>query len=455
MLNIKIDSRRVTPGDTFIAMIGEQCDGHDFIEEAIKNGATKIISTKLVPCSVEIEVVEDTKKYLQEYLKNTYSEEIAELTIIGITGTNGKTTTTYLLYQMLMALGVPTACIGTLGYMAITKTKPLNNTTPDIITLYELLLQAKKEGIKVIVMEVSSHALTQQRLYGITLDYGGFTNLTLDHLDYHKTMEAYLQAKVKITKMLKKTGKMVINSDDSYHHHFAKKPYITIGKQAKDYQIVRYMYNYPSSHLTMYHHKEYQLALPFLGEFNMYNYLMAVAIVHDIGHSLDEIFEISPTLQVPDGRCAIFSLPKGKAIIDYAHTPDAVLNIITAMQKEAKGKIITIIGCGGNRDSSKRGLIGEIVTKHSDLVVFTNDNPRHEEPIAIIDQMVAGAQNNNYVIIQERKQAIQNSIKIMQENDTLLVLGKGHETYQIIGDKKIGYSDIEEVKKYSIKRKIY
>lgn len=452
MLNIKIDSRRVTPGDTFIAIIGEQYDGHDFIEEAIKNGAVKIISSKSVPYDVEIEVVEDTKKYLQEYLKNKYSQEIAELKIIGITGTNGKTTTTYLLYQMLMELGIPTACIGTLGYMAITKTMPLNNTTPDILTMYELLLQAKKEGIKVIVMEVSSHALTQDRLYGITLDYGGFTNLTLDHLDYHKTMEAYLQAKVQITKMLKYNGKMVVNTDDAYHHHFTKGPYISVGKHAKDFQIVRYMYNYPYSHLTLYHHKEYQLELPLLGEFNMYNYLMAVAIVHDIGYTLDEIFTISTTLQVPDGRCAIFDLPKGKAIIDYAHTPDAVLNLVKAMQKEAKGKIITIIGCGGNRDSSKRTMIGEIVTKYSDLVVFTNDNPRHEDPIAIIDQMVAGVKKNNYVIIQERKQAIQDSVKLLQEDDILLVLGKGHEMYQIIGDKKIGYSDIEEVKKYSIKK---
>ena len=440
------------PGDTFIAIAGEQFDGHDFIEEAINKGATKIICTKFVPCNVEIEIVEDSKKYLQEYLKNTYSEEIAKLKIIGITGTNGKTTTTYLLYQMLMELGVPTACIGTLGYMAITKILPLNNTTPDILTMYELLLQAKKDGIKVIVMEVSSHSLTQQRLYGITLDYGGFTNLTLDHLDYHKTMEAYLQAKVQITKMLKTNGKMVINADDSYHHHFAKKPYISIGKQAKDFKILRYMYNYPNSHLTMFRHKEYQLELPLLGEFNMYNYIMAVAIVNDMGYSLEDIFSISKTLQVPDGRCAIFPLPKGKAIIDYAHTPDAVLNILTAMKKEVKGKIITIIGCGGNRDSSKRELIGEIVTKYSDLVVFTNDNPRHEDPIVIIEQMVAGAKKDNYIIMQERKQAIQDSIKIMQENDTLLVLGKGHETYQIIGDKKIGYSDIEEVKKYSIKK---
>lgn len=448
MLKIKIDSRKVKPGDTFVALVGEQYDGHDFINEAIANGASKIISNISITGCDKIEVVKDTLQYLQQYLKETYSKELAELTIIGITGTNGKTTTTYLLYQMLTNLGISTACIGTLGYITERENIPLNNTTPDILTMYELLLKAKQVGIKIVVMEVSSHALIQQRLHGITLDYAGFTNLTLDHLDYHKTMEEYLKAKVLITTLLKSQGKMIVNMDDPHYQHFTNVPYIGLGKTGRDYEIVSYLSNYPHSHLTFYNGTQYEVELPLLGEFNMYNYLMAVAIIHDLGYSMEKIFGVSGEIHVPDGRCAIFSLPKGKAVIDYAHTPDAVLNIITAMKKETKGRILTIIGCGGNRDVSKREIIGQIVTKHCDFVVFTNDNPRKEDPISIINQMVVGAVRHNYVIMPERKEAIASTIKILQENDILLILGKGHETYQIIGDKKNAYSDIEEVKRY-------
>ncbi|MFV0396193.1 MAG: UDP-N-acetylmuramoyl-L-alanyl-D-glutamate--2,6-diaminopimelate ligase [Coprobacillaceae bacterium] len=429
MLKIKTNSKAVSQGDTFIAIIGEQYDGHNFIEEAITNGAIKIVASKNIVCDIELIIVKDTTQYLQEYLKENYSKELEELTIIGITGTNGKTTTTYLIYQLLNDLEIPTACIGTLGYITPKEMIPLNNTTPDILTMYELLLKAKKSGIRTVVMVVSSHALKQQRLFGITLDYGGFTNLTMDHLDYHKTMEEYLETKVLITKLLKESGKMLLNMDDYHYKSFTKVPYIGFGKYGKDYEMLNYMYTYPHSFLTFFKDEEYQIELPFIGEFNMYNYLMAVAIVHDMGVTMKHIFEVSSTLQIPDGRCTVFSLSKGKAVIDYAHTPDAVLNIIQAMRKEAKGRIITIVGCGGNRDISKRPIMGEIVTKHSDFVVFTNDNPRKEEPITIVEQMIAGAIRHNYVVILERSEAIANVIHILKENDIVLILGKGHETY--------------------------
>lgn len=449
MLNIKIDSRKVMQGDIFVAIVGEQYDGHDFIEEALDKGAIMIVSERKIKCSVKLKIVKDSHEYLCKYLKKHYSDSLSDLKLIGITGTNGKTTTTNLIYQMLLALDIPTACIGTLGYISLQEVKTLNNTTPDVLTMYELLLKAKNAGIRVVVMEVSSHALKQQRLYGLQLDYAGFTNLTLDHLDYHKTMNEYLKTKVLITKLLKEEGKMIVNMDDPYYQYFTNVPYIGIGKQANDYQIISYLYNYPYSTLTFFKDTMYEINLPFLGEFNMYNYIMAVSIMHDIGFTLEDIFKVSASLHIPDGRCAIFLLPKGKAVVDYAHTPDAVLNIILAMKKETKGRIITIVGCGGNRDKSKRPIMGEIVTKYSDFVIFTNDNPRKEEPIKIIEEMVDGAMHKNYVIIPERKEAIAHSIDILQQEDIVLILGKGHETYQIIGDKKIAYSDIEEIKKYS------
>ena len=454
MLNIKIDSRKVKPGDVFVAIVGHQLDGHDFLLDAIDRGATKIITSKPVAITtpVPIEQVSNTAHYLQNYLQKKYKKLLEGLTIVGITGTNGKTTTTSFIYQLLSKLGIESAYIGTLGYITQEEKIPLINTTPDIVTLYELLLRAKQKGKRAVIMEVSSHALMQHRLHGIELDYGGFTNLTLDHLDYHKTMDNYLHAKMKILELLKDTGMMIVNMDDPHGESFVHKRYKGIGKSACAYRLVRYQYTYPYSHLVFMMGKQRQeVQLPFLGAFNMYNYLMAIAIVHEMGHSMDDIIKHSGSLYVPDGRCALFVLFRGKAIVDYAHTPDAVQNIITAMKKEANGKIITIIGCGGDRDKNKRPIMGKIVTTYSDFVIFTNDNPRTENPMQIIREMVAGASNNNYYTMQNRKQAIAFGVSMLEEHDILLILGKGHESYQIIGTKKNEYSDIKEIEKYSLK----
>ena len=239
MINIKTDSRKVVPGDTFVAIPGNTVDGHDYINKAIENGATKIIAMH-GSYQVETEIVEDTKTYLDEYLKENYANNFKDLKLIGVTGTNGKTTTCYLIYQILKLLGKKVCYIGTIGFYINSERRELANTTPDILELYNLLLEAKNSNIKYVVMEVSSHALDLKRIYGLEFDVCAFTNLTQDHLDYHKTMDNYLKAKLQILNYLKDNGKIIVNSDDVYGKYFKCSKSLTLGSNKDDYQIVGY-----------------------------------------------------------------------------------------------------------------------------------------------------------------------------------------------------------------------
>lgn len=450
MLNIKIDSRKVKPGDTFVAIIGFSNDGHDYIKEAISNGAVRLIVSKEVEVYEDVEVlkVEDTKKYLAMYLKDTYSKEFETLKIVGITGTNGKTTTCYLIYQMLQQLHVSVAMIGTLGFYSPNCFYSLNNTTPDILTLYNLLLKAKEDNCKIVVMEVSSHALDQQRLFGITLDIACFTNLSLDHLDYHGTMKNYLLAKVKILDHLKEEGKVIVNNDDKYSESFNTKNIVGIGYKETDYYIRKSYISNNCTQILFTHDKHYLVTTKLLGKFNVYNYIMAIAVVNQLGYSIEQCMQVTSSLDSPLGRCTIFNIKEAVVVVDYAHTPDAIKKMITSFNEEKRGRLLTIIGCGGNRDVNKRPIIGEIATKYSDYVLFTTDNPRGEEPKAIIDEMIVAVNTKNYEIIIERKEAIKKAISMLTKGDILLVLGKGHEEYQVVQGQKIPYSDIKEVSKY-------
>lgn len=450
MLNIKIDSRKVKPGDTFVAIIGFSRDGHDYIEEAIANGATKVVVSKEIIGyeNVEIEVVTDTKKYLAMYLKEKYSKEFETIKIIGITGTNGKTTTSYLIYQFLQQLHVPVAMIGTLGFYSPNRFYTLQNTTPDILTIYNLLLMAKEDGCQFVVMEVSSHALDQQRLFGLTLSIACFTNLSLDHLDYHGTMKNYLLAKLKILDYLKEDGIVIVNSDDKHSEAFMQENVITIGYQESDYQVLKSYITTTCTKIVFVYDTQYLVTTSLLGKFNVYNYMMALAVVNTLGYSIEQCITVTPSLHCPLGRCTMYYLQGATIVVDYAHTPDAIKKIITSFQEYKTGRILTVIGCGGNRDVNKRPIIGEIATKYSDYVIFTTDNPRSEEPSQIIKDMVALVNSKNYEIIEERKMAIQKAMSLLTKGDILLVLGKGHEEYQVVKGQKIPYSDIKEIKKY-------
>jgi len=418
--------------------------------DAIKNGATKIICEE-GSYEVETIIVKDTRVFLAEELKRKYKKELDDLKLIGITGTNGKTTSCYLVYQLLNKLGIKTSYIGTLGFYLDNQAIPLNNTTPDIMDLYEMFLKSQKAGCKVVVMEVSSQALSYDRLLNIEFDIACFTNLTQDHLDYHKTMENYKKSKQILFHNLKNEKLAIINKDDNYYKDFLFEDNnnILYGTNNSDYKIINYNLDIDkTSFILLNNNKEYEITIPLACKYNIYNYLNALIISHKLGNKIEKIIEESKNLIQPNGRFEIISKNNKVVIIDYAHTPDAVNNILNNINEYKKGKIYTIIGCGGNRDRKKRPIMGEIATSKSDYVIFTNDNPRFEDEKVIINDIIYNLNNTNFEIIYDRKEAIKKGISLLKNNDILLILGKGHENYQIINNKKYYFNDKEIALKY-------
>lgn len=448
MINIKTDSRKVQKGDTFVAIKGNTVDGHDYIEKAIKNGASKIVCEH-GSYNVETIIVPDTKEYLQKFIVDNYKDIINKLDIIGVTGTNGKTTTCFLTYQMLNKLGIKTAYIGTIGFYVDDEVYELPNTTPEITEIYSMLTTALEKGCKTVVMEVSSHALSFKRVEGLNFTVEAFTNLTEDHLDYHKTMENYLNAKLLILDYLKENGTIIVNNDDEYSKYFEKKNYKTIGFTKSDYEAKSYESTENGTIINfVYQGKDLSITTNLRGKFNVYNYMTALAIINTYGIDIQKIFDITKDVFPPKGRCEQIKVRDAEAVIDYAHTPDAVDKIINSFLENKKGKIITIVGCGGDRDPKKRPIMGNVATQKSDYVIFTNDNPRTEDPKIIMKNIISGVTKDNYEIIFDRKEAINKGLDLLEKNDTLLILGKGHEDYQIIGHEKHHLDDKEIVLDY-------
>lgn len=450
LIKYETDSRKVTKGQTFVAIKGHTVDGHDYINNAIANGAINLIVSKPGDYSIPYKIIDDTEKYLQEALVNEYSSYFQDINFIGITGTNGKTTSCYLIYQILRKLGHKVAYMGTIGFYYNDKKIILNNTTPDILTFYKLVLEAKENGIETIVMEVSSHALCLNRIAGIKFKIAGFTNLTEDHLDFHKDMEEYTQAKLQIIDYLSLNATMLVNKDDETSQRFMDKyPCLTYGINKADYCITDYDITPSKTKIHFsYSKKDYEVTTNLTSKFNIYNYILALAIVNQFGYDINSILDITKDIYPPKGRCETYQVNNGYAVIDYAHTPDAVEKVIEAYNLLKKNKLITIVGCGGDRDSKKRPIMGNIATNLSDYVIFTNDNPRTEDPQKIMQDIIAGVTKHNYEIIFDRKEAIDKAINNLEKEDILLILGKGHEDYQIIGHEKIHLDDSEEVKKH-------
>lgn len=449
MLKYETNSKLIQKGQIFVAIKGNTVDGHDFIEEAISKGACKVVGEKDLKLDISYEKVPSTQEYLKQELVNNYQDVVNNIKIIGITGTNGKTTSCYLIYQMLLKLGINAAYLGTIGYYNQDKFISLNNTTPDILTLYKLLVEASNNHVEYLVMEISSHALAYERIAGLQLVAGGFTNLTEDHLDYHKTMDNYLKEKLKIRNYLKDNGAMIINSDDaSFKAFYNKDRDFTYGSNG-DYKIIDYLIKPNCTDLKFsYLDKEYSLTTNLTSKFNIYNYLQAVGILNFLGFSLDSLINITKDIYPPKGRCQTLKAGLGYAVIDYAHTPDAVEKVILAYNELKKGKVITIVGCGGDRDPIKRPIMGNIATKLSDYVIFTNDNPRTENPEKIMNDIIKDNHSENFEIVYDRKNAIEKGISMLKNQDILLILGKGHEDYQIIGREKIHFDDAEIVLNY-------
>ena len=450
MLNIKTNSKLVTKGDTFIALSNMHHDGHDYIEDAINNGATKIVAMH-GNYSVETEIVPDTRKYLEDYLYNNYYPKIKEMTLIGLTGTNGKTTTCFLIYQMLNKLNVPCAYIGTIGFYYKDQKRALNNTTPEIDTLYDMLVEAYDNGIKYVVMEVSSHALKLDRIKGLLYDAVGFTNLTQDHLDFHNTFEDYKESKEKLFSLTRNKKIAVINGDDPSYKTFVKEGNnnIIISKKNGDCLITGENYSHTGTDFSFkYDDKEYNTHINMVGDYNVYNYLTALLILTNLGFDINNLLDLNKELSAPCGRMEIIPYKNNSIFVDYAHTPDAIKNVLDTVNKFKEGKVITICGCGGDRDRTKRPIMGHIAEENSDYVILTDDNPRTEDEKAIMADILEGVKLDNHEVIYKRDEAIRHGIDMLVDKDILLILGKGHEDYQIIGTVKHHFSDQEQVRNY-------
>lgn len=452
MIEFETDSRKVQPGQTFVAIKGFTVDGHDFIQNAIEKGATKVIVEKDVDVDIEKEIVSSTKEYIKNALVEKYSDGLKDLTIIGLTGTNGKTTTCYLTYQMLNKLGIKCAYLGTIGFYYEDVKIELPNTTPEILTVYKLLYEAKEHGCTHVVMEVSSQSLEEERVAGLHYKTIAFTNLTQDHLDYHKSMENYLNAKLKIFNYLDKDGFVIANTDDEYGKYFIKEGYNNIslgynGAATIKINEAHYTPTYTIIHFN-YNDKQLEVKTNLTSKFNVYNYLTCYGILKSLNISDEEIINITKDVYPPKGRCEIIEVNGGVAVIDYAHTPDAVEKVINSFIELKTNRIITIVGCGGDRDPIKRPIMGSIACKLSDHVIFTNDNPRTEDPKNIMNDITKDLTYTNFEIIFDRKEAIYHGIESMEKGDILLILGKGHEDYQILGHEKIHFDDCEQVKNW-------
>lgn len=443
-IKLKSDSRKINKGDTFIAIKNIARDGHDFIQNAIENGAERIIAER-GNYSVPTLIVKDTSLYFKNYLYDNYYPYFKDIKLIGVTGTNGKTTTCYLVYQLLNMLNKKAAYIGTLGFFMNGEVMNLDNTTPDIDLLYSLFIKAKENNVEYIVMEVSSIALSRDRIFGLEYDEVAFTNLTQDHLDYHKTMENYIDAKRLLFNKTRGNKIAVINSDDEYYKKFMfdENNNITFGENGKAKISDIVLSNQGTTFKLTYNNKEYNISNDFVGKFNVYNYVMAILLVSNLGVDLEKLIKISSKLKHPPGRMDMIKYKTNSIFIDYAHTPDAVYNAISSTLEYKSGKVITIVGCGGDRDKTKRPIMGEIATRLSDYVILTNDNPRCENEKDIMNDIVSGITKDNYEIIYSRHDAIKKGIELLTDKDILLILGKGHEDYQIIGKEKIHFSDKE------------
>ncbi len=450
MVDIKTDSRLVQPGDTFIAIRNVVRDGHDYIESAIQNGATKIIAEE-GSYSVETEIVENTREYLKKYLYENYYPKFKDMKFIGVTGTNGKTTTCYLIYQILTDLGYKCAYLGTIGFYYPGVMRELNNTTPDTDLLYNMFLEAKEAGCEYVVMEVSSHALDMDRIYGIEYDEVAFTNLTQDHLDYHKTLDNYANAKQILFTKTRGDKIAVINADDPYHERFLldQNKNITISDKNGDVQILDIQFsNLGTTFSFTYKGDTYQTHINMVGRYNVYNYLTALLLVVNLGMDMKDVLALNDELSAPVGRMEMIKYGTNSIFVDYAHTPDAVINVLESSKEYKEGKVITIVGCGGDRDRTKRPIMGHAAEEYSDYVIYTNDNPRTEDPESIMKDILDGVKKDNHEVILDRKEAIIRGMDLLHDKDILMILGKGHEDYQIIGKEKIHFSDQEIVREY-------
>ena len=455
---INIDSRKIEQGHLFVAMKGTQTDGHKFIEKAIELGASAVLLEDMPTETAEKDVtyiqVKSTEDAVGKVATTFYGDPSHQLKLVGVTGTNGKTTVATLLYNMFRKFGHKVGLLSTVCNYIDDKEVPASHTTPDPIELNALLARMVAEGCKYAFMECSSHAIHQRRIGGLKFAGGLFTNLTRDHLDYHKTFENYRDAKKMFFDDLSKDAFAIINADDKngmvmVQNCKAKiKTYST--KRMADFRARILECHFEGMYLEV---DGKEVGVQFIGKFNVSNLLAVYGTAIMLGKKAEDILVALSTLKNVNGRLEPIASPEGyTAIVDYAHTPDALENVLMAIHEVLDGKggnVFTVCGAGGNRDKGKRPLMALEAVKRSDKVILTSDNPRNEDPKAIIDDMLAGldtTQKKKVLSITDRKEAIRTACMMAQKGDVILIAGKGHETYQEINGVKHHFDDHEVVR---------
>ena len=456
--SVEIDSRKVREGSFFICLSGLEFDGHDFIPSAAKSGAVAILVEKkaekkwgevLKNNRVSVVSVECTRSAMSFVAANFHGNPAKKLRLIGVTGTNGKTTTTHFIDEILTFCGRKTGLIGTVGAKIAGKPLDYNfltSTTPDPLELHEVFKVMAAGGVQDVIMEVSSHALHFRKMDGLLFDVGVFTNLSQDHLDIHGTMENYMVAKAQL---FAKSKTAVINVDDEASKtmigHLEGRKFLSYGIES-DADLRAFGISIGEVTKFNIHGENGPFTLKPKGKFNVYNALAAVGVAKTLGFPMEKIREAVAGLHGVEGRIQDVPNKLGVNIfVDYAHTPDGLVNIISSVREFTKGKITTIVGCGGDRDKLKRPIMGKIAGEMSDYTIITSDNPRTENPFHILSEIEAGVKETGkpYESIENRKTAIFLGVKNLRPGDSLIIAGKGHENYQIIGKDTIHFSDYE------------
>jgi UDP-N-acetylmuramoyl-L-alanyl-D-glutamate--2,6-diaminopimelate ligase len=455
--DVQIDSRKVTPGSLFIAVKGVVVDGHRFIENAVEKGAIAIVCEEIPSASRERTIyvqVENSSAAASYIAHNFFGQPSGKMKVVGVTGTNGKTTIVTLLYKLFTSLGYKCGLLSTVENHIGSKKVPATHTTPDAISLNILLKQMADEGCTHVFMEASSHAIHQHRVTGLQFAGGIFSNITHDHLDYHESFDEYIRVKKSFFDGLSSSAFAISNADDKrgmvmLQNTNAKKYYYSL-KTVADFKG-KILENSLTGLVMTVNDQEVHFRL--MGEFNAYNLLAVYGTAICLGEDRLEVLRCLSVLTGAEGRFDYMMSAKDKVIVivDYAHTPDALLNVLATIKKLKKGfeKMITVVGCGGDRDKTKRPVMAEVACEHSDKAIFTSDNPRSEDPAQIIKDMEAGLSagaKRKYISIVDRKEAIKTAISLANAEDIVLIAGKGHEKYQEIKGVKNHFDDKEVVR---------
>jgi UDP-N-acetylmuramoyl-L-alanyl-D-glutamate--2,6-diaminopimelate ligase len=450
--DLQIDSRKVTAGSCFIAIDGSTTNGHNYIEKAIENGATAIIHQKFsaIPHDgITYIEVENSAIAAGIISNNFYNSPSAQLLLVGVTGTNGKTTIATLLWKLFNGLGYKCGLISTVRNQIGEKIIEATHTTPDAISINALLRQMVDAKCEYVFMECSSHAIHQHRIAGLQFAGGLFSNITHDHLDYHKTFDEYIKVKKSFFDKLPSSAFAISNADDKrgtvmLQNTLAKKHYYSL-KTMAEFKGKILDDSLTGLHMTI---NELEVYFKLIGEFNAYNLLAVYGAAICLGEEKNKVLEVLSNLDGAEGRFDYMVSKKDKVIgiIDYAHTPDALLNVLATIKKLKKGyeHVITVVGCGGDRDKTKRPIMAAVACEHSDKVIFTSDNPRSEDPLEILREMEAGVSvvaRKKYITVADRREAIKTAVSLASKEDIVLVAGKGHEKYQDIKGVKHDFDD--------------